>query len=78
MSVRKSNTVWRRKGHEPQPTANKAVNRSGGCRVFCLPAVLAAARLPWSLGMRLGLNATGRHLALIHGDCGQLIEHRLL
>ncbi len=27
---------------------NKAVNRSGGWRVFCLPAVLAAARLPWT------------------------------
>ena len=28
----------------------KSVKPSGGSRVFCLPAVLAAAGLPWSFG----------------------------
>ena len=28
----------------------KSVKPSGGSRVFCLPTVLAAAGLPWTLG----------------------------
>jgi hypothetical protein len=32
-----------------EQSPNKVVNLSDGCRVFCLPAVLAADRLPWSL-----------------------------
>ena len=50
MSVGDLIVVWLLKGSRKQTRPNKSVKPSGGSRVFCLPAVLAAAGLPLTLG----------------------------
>lgn len=47
----------------------KAVNRSGGWRVFCIPRLLAAARLPWSITRMASDDETktnNRRLIVVH------------